>query len=72
MTSTDLDTQCRIRTNTEVRRLLGKIKHLRSPKIEKTLATDAAIRHWYEEARSYGAELATELMRLNPDVEELP
>jgi hypothetical protein len=60
-----------MQTNDEVRRLLGKIKHLRSPTIEKTLATEAMIRHWYEEARSYAAELATELLQLNPDIEEL-
>ena len=61
-----------LQTNEEVRRLLGKIKHLRAPATERTLATETAVRNWYEEARSYGAELATELLRLNPDIEGLP
>jgi hypothetical protein len=71
MPHNDLDSHS-IHTNDEVRRLLGKIKHLRSHETVKTLATNAAIGHWYEEARSYGAELATELLRLNPTLEELP
>lgn len=62
-----------LQTNEEVVRLLGKIKHLRSPHIVLgTLASQTAIRHWYEESRSYSADLATEILRLNPDVEPLP
>ena len=61
-----------VQANDEVRRILGIIKYLRSPRIVKTLATDKAILRWREEARSYAAELATELLRLNPDIEERP
>jgi hypothetical protein len=61
-----------VETNDECTRLLGKNKHLRSEAVTKTLATNAATARWYEEARSYAAELASELLRLNPETPALP
>jgi hypothetical protein len=60
-----------LHTNDECARILGKIKHLRSPEIHATLATEKAIRLWREEARSYAIDLASELLRLNPTLEPL-
>jgi hypothetical protein len=59
-------------TNEECRRLLGKIKYLRSPQRVNMLATKDAIQHWHEESRSYAIELANELLQLNPELEERP
>ena len=71
-TESSMSLHDQLQTNAECRRLLGKIKHLRSDAVTCTLAADATIRHWREEARSYSAELASELLMLNPDIQAVP
>jgi hypothetical protein len=48
---------------------LGKIKQLRAT--AQKLSNYKDVKSYYDHSRSYASELATELLRLNPDIPPL-